>query len=82
MKKKICFCIIVMMICCCFPMLASSICQQRNTQVISPDPSLEVKVMKAYRSGEYIIVDMLFCNISSKDYNVNIALQRKRGFCI
>lgn len=58
-------------------MFASSVCLQRNTQVISPDPSLEVKVMKAYRSGEYVIVDMLFCNVSSKDYKVNIALQRK-----
>lgn len=77
MKKKICFCITVMMIFCCFPMFASSVCLQRNTQVISPDPSLEVKVMKAYRSGEYVIVDMLFCNVSSKDYKVNIALQRK-----
>lgn len=77
MKKKIYFCIIVMMLFCCFPLLASSVCQQRNAQVISPDPSLEVKVMKAYRSGEYVVVDMLFCNVSSKDYKVNIALQRK-----
>ena len=28
------------------------------------------------RSGEYVIVDMLFCNVSSKDFKVNIALQR------
>lgn len=76
MKKKICFCIIAMMLLYCFPIFALSVCQQCDTQVISPDPSLEVKVIKAYRSGEYVVVDMLFYNVSSKDYNVYIALQR------
>lgn len=77
MKKQIYFCITAMILFCCFPIFASSICQQRNVQVISPDPSLDVRVMKAYRSGEYVIVDMLFCNVSSNDYKVNISLQRK-----
>lgn len=80
MKKKISFCVIVMMLLFCFPKLALSVCHQHNVQVISPDPSLDVRVMKAYRSGEYVVVEMLFCNVSSEDYNVNIALQRNEVF--
>lgn len=76
MKKKLFFCITLMMLLCYLPMSALSAFQQHNAQVVSPDPSLTVKVMKAYRSGEYVIVDMLFCNVSSKDFKVNIALQR------
>ena len=79
MKKKLFFCITLMMLLCYLPMSAfsaSSAFQQRGAQVVSPDPSLTVKVLKAYRSGEYVIVDMLFCNVSSKDFKVNIALQR------
>lgn len=62
------------MLLCYLPMLASSIHQQRSAQVISPDPSLDVRVMKAYRSGSYVVVDMLFCNISSKDYDFQISI--------
>lgn len=74
MKKKIYFCITVLMLFCCCPIFASSASQQRKNQVISPNPSLEVKVMKAYRSGGYVVIDMLFCNISSKDYDFQISI--------
>lgn len=74
MKKKISFCVIVMMLLFCFPKLALSVCHQHNVQVISPDPSLDVRVMKAYRSGKYVVVDMLFCNVSGKDYDFQIGI--------
>lgn len=72
MKRKFFFCVTVVMLLCCFPMLASSVFQQHNVQVISPDPSLDVRVMKAYRSGNYVVIDMLFCNVSSKDYDFQV----------
>ena len=63
MKKKISFCVTVMMLLlCCFPKLALSVCQQHNAQVISPDPSLDVKdynVNIALQRNEVFVYDEL-----------------------
>ena len=42
----------------------------RNVEITTPDRSLEAKFLKAYRSGEYVVVEMLFQNVTDKDYSM------------
>lgn len=44
----------------------------RNVEITTPDRSLEAKFLKAYRSGEYVVVEMLFQNVTDKDYSMRV----------
>lgn len=46
----------------------------RNVEITTPDRSLEAKFLKAYRSGEYVVVEMLFQNVTDKDYSMRVFL--------
>lgn len=70
MKKRIYACICFMLICCSLFLKAST---QQSVQVTTPDSSLEAKVLKAYRSGEYVVVDMLLRNVSRVDYTLSFS---------
>lgn len=74
MKKNAYYWSILWMCICCFslPLMAEEL--QQRTQVTTPDKSLEAKVIKAYREGDYVVVDMLLCNVSKTDYTLSFSL--------
>ncbi|WP_308770166.1 hypothetical protein [uncultured Bacteroides sp.] len=46
----------------------------QGVEITTPDRSLEARFLKAYRSGEYVVVEMLFRNVTEKDYSIRIFL--------
>ncbi len=74
MKKKTYYWSILWLYICCFPLSLIATELQRGTQVTTPDKSLKAEVVKAYRAGDYVVVDMLLCNISKADYTLNFSL--------
>lgn len=47
---------------------------QQDVEITTPDRSMQVKFLKAYYSGDNIVVEMLFRNVGSKDYALKMPL--------